>query len=83
MPISYEPLFHLLIKKKVKKTDLYLMAGLNSNTVAKFSKGEKVGLDVIEKLCNALECTPGDIFEIVPGGKNENRSNFMKGKKWV
>jgi DNA-binding Xre family transcriptional regulator len=64
MGISYEPLFHLLLKKKLKKTDLYALAGLNTNTVAKFSKGEQVGLDVIERLCKALDCQPSDIFEI-------------------
>ena len=70
MPISYEPLLHLLIKKGLKKTDLMELADITTNTVAKFSKGEPVGLDVIEKLCKALDCQPGDIFEIV-GDKDE------------
>jgi DNA-binding Xre family transcriptional regulator len=65
MGISYEPLMHLLIKKGLKKTDLYAMASLNTNTVAKFAKGEPVSLGIIERLCKALDCQPGDIYELV------------------
>ncbi|MDR3174689.1 MAG: helix-turn-helix transcriptional regulator [Treponema sp.] len=67
MGISYEPLMHLLIKKGLKKTDLLNMTNITTNTLAKFSRGEQVGLDVIEKLCKALDCQPSDIFEFVPG----------------
>jgi DNA-binding Xre family transcriptional regulator len=65
MGISYEPLMHLLIKKGLKKKDLYTLAGLNTNTVAKFAKGEQVGLDVIERICQALDCQPSEVFEFV------------------
>ncbi|GHT87297.1 transcriptional regulator [Spirochaetia bacterium] len=65
MGISYKPLFILLVQKGLKKTDLYTLAGLNSNTVAKFAKSEPVGLETIEKLCKALDCKPSDIFEVV------------------
>lgn len=65
MPISYEPLFHTLIRKGLKKTDLKSLAGLSTTTLAKFAKQEPVGLEIIERLCTALECTPSDIFEIV------------------
>ena len=64
MPISYEPLFHMLIKKGLKKTDLKTLAGLSTSAIAKFSKGESVSLEIIEKLCKALNCQPNDIFEI-------------------
>jgi DNA-binding Xre family transcriptional regulator len=69
MPISYEPLFHTLIQKGLKKTDLKKLAGLSTSAVAKFAKGEPVSLEVIEKLCKALDCQPSDIFQIVNDGK--------------
>ncbi|MCL2200206.1 MAG: helix-turn-helix domain-containing protein [Defluviitaleaceae bacterium] len=72
MPISYKPLFYTLIRKGLKKTDLKKLADLSATTIAKFAKGESVGLDVIERLCKALECQPNDIFEVVedkPKGK--------------
>jgi len=65
MPISYEPLFHTLISKGFKKTDLMSLAGLTTNIVAKFSKNEPVSLEVIEKLCKVLDCQPEEIFKIV------------------
>ncbi|MDR2774789.1 MAG: helix-turn-helix transcriptional regulator [Tannerella sp.] len=64
MGISYRPLFVLLAQKGLKKTDLYKLADLTPNTVARFAKGEPVSLEIIERLCKALECTPNDIFEI-------------------
>jgi DNA-binding Xre family transcriptional regulator len=64
MGISYEPLFHTLIRKGLKKTDLKKLAGLSTSAVAKFSKGQPVSLDVIERLCKVLECQPSDIFEV-------------------
>jgi DNA-binding Xre family transcriptional regulator len=71
MGISYEPLMHLLIKKRLKKTDLKKMAGLSTAAVAKFAKGESVSLEIIKKLCKALDCQPTDIFEIVEEAKDE------------
>jgi DNA-binding Xre family transcriptional regulator len=64
MGISYRPLFVLLAQKGLKKTDLYKLADLTPNTVARFAKGEPISLEIIERLCKALECTPNDIFEI-------------------
>jgi DNA-binding Xre family transcriptional regulator len=73
MPISYRPLFVLLAQKGLKKTDLYKLADLSTTAVAKFAKGEPVSLDIIERLCKALECTPNEIFEVIEdtGDKDE------------
>jgi DNA-binding Xre family transcriptional regulator len=71
MGISYEPLFHLLIKKGLKKTNLLELANITTNTLAKFSKGEQVGLDIIERICKALDCQPNDIFEFVDDKSDE------------
>jgi DNA-binding Xre family transcriptional regulator len=62
--ISYKPLFLLLVQKGLKKTDLYHLANLTPNTVARFAKGEPVNLEIIERICKALGCQPNDIFEI-------------------
>jgi DNA-binding Xre family transcriptional regulator len=43
----------------------WILADLTPNTVARFAKGEPVSLEIIERLCKALECTPNDIFEVV------------------
>jgi DNA-binding Xre family transcriptional regulator len=65
MGISYKPLFVLLASKGLKKTDLMKLAGISSGTLARFAKGESVSLDIIDKICKALGCQPGDIMEYV------------------
>lgn len=59
--ISYKPLLKLLIDKNMKKTEL----PLSLPTVAKLSKNEYVSLEVIDKLCEHLNCQPGDLIEYV------------------
>ena len=65
MPISYRPLFHLLVDRGMKKTDLIEKVGISRMTVAKFSKNEYVAAEVIEKLCLYFKCQPNDIFEVI------------------
>jgi DNA-binding Xre family transcriptional regulator len=65
MGISYKPLFVLLVSRGLKKTDLLTMAGISRGTLARFAKGESVSMDIIDKICKALDCQPGDIVEYV------------------
>lgn len=61
--ISYDPLWKLLIDKKMKKLDLCHAVGISTSTLAKMGKNEYVALAVIDKICSALECQPKDIIE--------------------
>jgi DNA-binding Xre family transcriptional regulator len=63
MGISYKPLFVTLANKGLQKTDLMKLAGISSGTLARFAKGEPVSLDVINKICAALDCQPADVIE--------------------
>jgi DNA-binding Xre family transcriptional regulator len=65
MGITYKPLFHLLVERGLKKTDLIEKADISRMTLAKFAKNEPVSLEIIERLCKALDCQPSDIFEVV------------------
>jgi DNA-binding Xre family transcriptional regulator len=72
MGISYKPLFVLLASRGLKKTDLLTMAGISRGTLARFAKGESVSMDIIDKICKALDCQPGDIVEYVKdSGENK------------
>ena len=62
--ISYDPLWKTLIDRKVTKTELCEKAEISRSTLAKMVKDEKVALDVIERICNALECQVYDVMEI-------------------
>jgi len=61
--ISYKPLLKILIDKDLKKQDLIRLADLSKATIAKLSKNEYVSLEVIDRLCAALNCQPGDLLE--------------------
>ncbi|MEK4053063.1 helix-turn-helix transcriptional regulator [Paenibacillus sp. FSL F4-0087] len=63
--ISYKPFQKLLIDREIKKQDLLKMTGISSATMAKLNTNEYVSLEVIDKLCTALECQPGDLLEHV------------------
>ena len=62
MAISYNGLWKLLIDKDMKKTDLVNKLGISSSTVAKMTRGEKVSLSILERICDELECDFGDII---------------------
>ena len=67
MIASYKPLFKLLIDRNMKKKDLAERAGLSLATITKMSKeGTVVTIDVLVKICVALNCKIGDVVEIVP-----------------
>ena len=66
MGISYKPLFHLMVERKMIKKDLVEKIGLSPTIVAKFAKNQHVSGETIEKLCSYFNCQPGDIFEYVP-----------------
>jgi DNA-binding Xre family transcriptional regulator len=76
MGISYKPLFVTLANKGLQKTDLMKLVSISSGTLARFAKGEPVSLDVINKICAALDCQPGDVIEYV-----KDTPKKAKGKK--
>lgn len=65
MALSYKPLWHLLVEKKMNKEDLKRAANITSNIVSRMSKDTYVNLDSLEKICLSLDCTLNDVVEIV------------------
>lgn len=65
MAIRYYKLFDMLNRRNMKKTDLLTLAGITSTTLARLSKGETVNIEIIDRLCKALQCQPGDILEYI------------------
>ena len=66
MAVSYIKLWKLLLDKKMKKTDLLQVAGISTTTLARLSKDEMVRMDVMTRLCKALDCNIGDIMDVLP-----------------
>ena len=54
----------LLVARDMKKKDLQELAGVSSSTMAKLAKGEYVSLEVLVKICVALDVQIEDIIEI-------------------
>ena len=65
MRFSYDKLWKLLIDKKMVKKDLMQVTGVTSSTIAKMGKEQPVSLDVLGRICKALECDIGDIVSII------------------
>ncbi|MFA7636414.1 MAG: helix-turn-helix transcriptional regulator [Monoglobales bacterium] len=64
MAISYDPLWKLLIDKKMKKLDLCKETGISTSTLAKMGKNKYVSLEVLEKICLILGCRIEEVVEI-------------------
>ena len=69
MSISYKKLWHILLDKDLKKKDLAEMAGVSTYTINKLNRNENVTVEVLAKICKALDCTMDDILEVLD---NEN-----------
>lgn len=62
--ISYKKLWKFLIDKNLKKKDLQKMTGISSSSIAKLGRNENVNTEIINKICNALDCDTSDIMEM-------------------
>lgn len=62
MKLTYNGLWKILIDNNMQKKDLIDKIGISSTTIAKMGKGEKVSLDVIERICDYFNCNVGDVI---------------------
>ena len=69
---SYKKIWHLLIDKDMNKKMLAEQANVSASTLSKLAKGESVNVDILIKICNALNCEIQDIIELVPNKKGAN-----------
>lgn len=69
MKVSYKKLRKKLIDKGINKTEFRQQAKISTSTLAKIGKSEMVSADVLDKICNMLECSVYDILDFV---KDEN-----------
>ena len=66
MGISYKKVFKLMIDRDLKKKDLREMASIGNSTMSKLANDENVTMEVMAKICNALDCTMDDIVDVYP-----------------
>lgn len=76
--IMYTKLWLLLEKKGMKRTDLKEI--MSSATLAKLGKNEPISSSIIEKICDYLNCQPGDIMENVTPEDIEKATDIINEK---
>ena len=69
MNVSYNKLFKLLIDKQMKKGELCKVANISTASIGKLVKGQNVTVDILVKICVALDCNMDDIMELLPDSK--------------
>ena len=62
---SYNKLWKVLIDRNMMKKDLMEKTNINSSTMAKMGKGLPVSMEILGRICDALECNIGDIVDYV------------------
>ena len=65
MRISYNKLWKLLIDKGMNKSELRMLTGMSTSSLAKLGKNEPVSMVILLKICSTLDCDIGDIMEVV------------------
>lgn len=55
----------------MKKKDLREMTGISTASMAKLGKNKNVNMEILIKICEALECNISDIMEIKSNEVNE------------
>lgn len=75
MAFSYKKLFKLLIDRELKKKDLCELADISTSSVTKLCKDQHVNTEILEKICDALECDVSDIVEVIQDRKSEDNRN--------
>jgi len=66
MTVSYKKLWKLLIDLEINKRTLAKMANISDSTLTKLAKGESVNMEMLVRICVALNCDLHDIVELVP-----------------
>ena len=65
MKFSYNKLWKILIDRGMLKKDLKEKAKITSTTLAKMGKGDPVSMEVLGRICFALNVNIGDIVDYV------------------
>lgn len=63
--VSYNKLWKKLIDLNMKKRELKEVTGIGSTTLTKLNNDEPVSMDVMIKICVALNCNIGDVMDVV------------------
>ncbi|MFK4942936.1 helix-turn-helix domain-containing protein [Lactococcus garvieae] len=63
MAFSYNKLWKLTIDKGLNKTQFRDIAGITNQTLSRLSKDQNVSMDILDRICECLDCDVEDIME--------------------
>lgn len=63
MSLKYNKLWKLLIDKDLNKSELCEKTGISRSTLYKLNDGENINTEVLDRICNVLDCDISDIVE--------------------
>ena len=71
--INYKPLWKMLIDRDISKQQLREKTSIARSTMLKMTNNEYVAMDILVRICLALDCGMDDIVEIerADGGMKE------------
>ena len=62
--IDYAPLWETMRKRQVTQYHL-LKSGIDNKTLDSIKKNKNITLLTLEKLCDIIGCTPGDVVRFI------------------
>ena len=69
MSFSYDPLWKILIDKKMTKEKLRTAIKVSPATIAKMGRNENVAMSVLDRICTYLDCQLDDVVEYEKSNK--------------
>jgi DNA-binding Xre family transcriptional regulator len=82
---NYNKLFKLLIDKGMRKGELCKAANVSGGTLFKLTKRENVYMDILIRICDALDCEISDIMDLEPiepdainGGERQRTGKILR-----
>ena len=66
MPFKYDKLWKMLEERNMSKDELRFKVRSSQTTIVKMGKNENISLDIIDRICKFMKCTPNDIMEYFP-----------------
>lgn len=77
MPIIYDKLIKLMKDNKITSYTLKKDKIIGQATYKKIMEGGDIDTRTISKMCELLNCQPGDILQYVPNAPIENEKKFQ------
>ena len=65
VPIKYDKLFRLLKERGVTTYQIRKEKIISESSLQKLREGKPISTSTIERMCDLLDCQPGDIMEYV------------------